>query len=102
MVNKSGLHPLGVAVLVEPYEPEAKSSMIVMPATVQERSLMVETRGVVIEVGPWAWHDEPAPRAKPGDKVIFSKFTGAIMQGTKDGKTYRMLNDRDIYCQIED
>jgi len=101
MKNESGLRPVGVAVLVQPYEPEIKKGLIVMPETVQERSAMVETRAVVIEVGPAAWADEPAPRAIPGDKVLISKFAGAMAKGTKDGKAYRLVNDRDIYCRIE-
>ena len=101
MENKSGLKPLGYAVLVQPYEPEMKKGLIVMPETVKERSAMVETRAVVIEVGPAAWTDEKAPRAIPGDKVLISKFAGAMATGTADGKPYRIVNDRDIYCRIE-
>jgi co-chaperonin GroES (HSP10) len=101
MTNKSGLKPLGRAVLVEPYEPEIKKSVIVMPETVKDRTAMVETRAIVIEAGPAAWDDEPAPRAMPGDKVLISKFAGAIAMGTADGKHYRIVNDRDIYCRIE-
>lgn len=100
-MNKSGLRPLGRAVLVEPYEPEVKKSLIVMPDSVKERSAMVETRAVVIEAGPCAWDDEPQPRAKSGDKVLISKFAGAMVMGTEDGKPYRLVNDRDIYCAIE-
>ena len=99
--NKSGLKPLGHAVLIEPYEPEIKKSVIVMPETVKERSAMVETRAIVIEVGSEAWADESKPRAKAGDKVLISKFAGAMATGTKDNKTYRLVNDRDIYCAIE-
>jgi len=101
MNNESGLKPLGRAVLVQPYEPEIKKSVLIMPETVAERSAMVETRAVVVEAGPVAWEDEPEPRAKPGDKVLISKFAGAIATGTKDGQKYRLVNDRDIYCAIE-
>jgi co-chaperonin GroES (HSP10) len=101
MVNSSGLRPKGVAVLVEPYEPEIKSSIIAIPETVKERTAMVENRAVVVEVGPGAWKDEDEPRAKAGDKVLISKFAGVMAIGTADGKPYRLVNDRDIYCQIE-
>ena len=98
--NPSGLKPLGVAVLVEPYEPERKKSLIVIPDSVSERLKLHEDRAVVIEVGAWAWHDEPEPRAKPGDHVLLAKFAGYLMQGTADGKPYRMVNDREIYARI--
>jgi co-chaperonin GroES (HSP10) len=62
---------------------------------------MVEQRAIVIEVGSVAWHDEPVPRAKPGDKVLVAKFAGHMAVGTKDGKQYRFINDRDIFAAIE-
>lgn len=99
--NPSGVRPLGYAVLVEPYEPEIKKSMILIPDTVGDRTKMHETRATVIAVGPCAWADEPQPRARPGDKVLISRFSGVLVRGTADGKFYRMINDRDIFCQIE-
>jgi co-chaperonin GroES (HSP10) len=97
--NTSGLKPLGRAVLVKHYEPERKQSMLVLPDMVHERTLMVEQRAVVVEIGPACWPDEP-PRAKPGDKVLVSKMSGHITRGTKDGQIYRIINDRDIFTAI--
>ena len=101
MVNESGLRPLGRAVLIQPYEPERTSSIIVLPDDAKGRMQMVEQRAVVIEVGPCAWEDESVPRAKPGDKVIVARFSGYMAVGTKDGKQYRFINDRDIFAAIE-
>lgn len=99
-LNKSGLTPLGHAVLVEPYEPQKKDSLIVMPETVRERTLMIETRAKIIEVGPRAWYEEGGKRAKPGDHVMISQYAGTMAKGPKDGKTYRVVNDRDIFCGL--
>lgn len=99
MENTSGLAPLGRAVLVMHYEPEKKDSLIEIPDFVQDRTLMVEQRAIVIEVGPAAWPDEP-PRAKPGDKVLIAKMSGYMATGTADGKRYRLINDRDIFAAI--
>lgn len=99
--NPSGLRPLGHAVLVEPYEPQKKESLIALPDNVKERVLMVETRATVIEVGPAAWADESQPRARPGDHVLISRFAGVMARGTADGKLYRLVNDRDLFCSIE-
>lgn len=101
-MNKSGLKPLGRAVLVMPYEPEIKKSIIEIPATAKERSTMVETRATVIDIGPVAWEDEPTPRARVGDKVLITKFAGAMAIGPADGKTYRLVNDRDIFAGISE
>lgn len=102
MKNETGLHPLGLAVLIEPYEPETKSSIIALPDTVKQKFAMVEARGIVIEVGPEAWSDEKTPRAKPGDKVLVTKYAGYAAQSPRDGKLYRLVNDRDVFCAIED
>lgn len=101
MKNESGLKPLGRAVLVQPYEPEKLSSIIALPESVELGMMVVEQRAIVVEVGATAWHDEPVPRAKPGDKVLVAKFAGHMATGTKDGKQYRLINDRDIFAAIE-
>lgn len=100
MENTSGLKPLGHAVLIEMYEPERKASLIDVPDFVKERTDMVEQRAIVIAVGDACWDDEKEPRCKPGDKVIVTKFAGYFAKGPLDGKRYRLVNDRDIFCAI--
>lgn len=99
MENKSGLKPLGVAVLVRTYELERPGAMIVIPESVQGKVAMVDNRAEVIEVGPAAWQDEPTPRAKVGDRVLITKFAGFMAKGV-DGQLYRLVNDRDIFCAV--
>lgn len=101
LVNESGLKPLGRAVLVIPYEPERKKSLLALPEDVKERSMMVEQRAIVLAIGPSCWDDEPEPRAKIGDKVLVTRYAGHMAKGTRDGKTYRLVNDRDIFCGID-
>lgn len=101
MENPSGLKPLGRAVLIKPYEPERMSSVIEIPDAVQDRLNSIEQRAVVVAVGANSWCDEPEPRAKPGDKVLVARFAGYMAKGTKDGESYRLINDRDIFAAIE-
>ena len=100
MSNESGLVPLGRAVLVQPYEPELKSSSIVIPHSVADRTRMAEQRAVVVSVGPEAWKDEYSARAEPGDRVMISKFAGYEVIGPKDGLNYRVVNANDIFLRI--
>ena len=100
-MNQSGVKPLGRAVLVKPYTPEIKESMIILTEDVLARDQMVEQRAIVIEVGKYAWHDEPEPRASAGQKVLVSKFAGYMVKGTADGVQYRLVNDKDIFAAIE-
>jgi len=100
MSNNSGLIPVGRAVLIETYEPQKKNSLIILPPDVQDRARLVETRATVIDIGPAAWDDEKVPRAMIGDRVLVTKFAGNPVIGPLDGKPYRLVNDRDIYCRI--
>ena len=100
MENKSGLEPRGVAVLIKTYEPERKGAQIVIPDSVQGRMAMVDNRAVVVAIGPSAWHDEPTPRAKVGERVLVTKFAGFMAKGPSDDEMYRLVNDRDIFCAI--
>lgn len=99
--NNSGLTPLGHAILVQPYEPEVQSSVIQIPEHVQRAMNMADQRAIVIAIGPNAWEGEGLARAKPGDKVLVTKFAGYFTNQTKDGKAYRLVNDRDIFCRID-
>ena len=99
-MNESGLRPKGRAVLIRPYEPQAMSSIIEMPASHKDRMASLEQRAVMIEAGPSAWFDEPTPRAVPGEHIIVTKFAGYMALG-KDGLQYRVINDRDVFCGVE-
>ena len=98
--NQSGLSPRGKAILLEDYNPEVKKGMIVIPQAVQENMMQVNQRARVIEVGPEAWSDEREPRARPGDLVLVSKFSGYIASGPADGKPYRLVNCNDVFAVI--
>ena len=99
VTNESGLAPLGRAILLEHYEPERKESLIVIPDNVKDRTVLLEQRAVVIEMGPHCYPDEPK-RCAPGDKVLVSKMAGYIAIGPADGKRYLMVNDRDVFARI--
>jgi formaldehyde-activating enzyme involved in methanogenesis len=102
MINRSGLHPQGHAILLAPYEPEVKiwSDTLIIPDAVRESLQVLENRQVVIEVGADAWKDETVPRAQPGDVVMITKHAGFVATGA-DGKLYRFVNGREVFCRID-
>lgn len=102
MHEESGLKPLGVAVLCVSYDPDAEKRTIIIPESAEKGMKSLEQRAVVVAVGDLAWKDEPTPRAVVGDKVLLANYSGILVVGPKDGKTYRMVNDRDIYCAFEE
>ena len=98
-VNNSGLIPVGRAVLVRPYTSAIESSVIEIPDSVQDRHALLDQRAIVIAVGAHCWPDEPA-RCKVGDRVLLARLAGTFAKGTLDNKSYRFVNDRDIFAVI--
>ena len=100
-LNQSGLHPLGRAVLIKPMKPEITEGKIIIPDHVKEGHQMREIRGQVMEVGPEAWREEKAPRAKIGDWVLVSAWAGVVLKGLDGDEWYRMCNAEDVYCATD-
>lgn len=103
LINRSGLHPKGHAVLVQAYEPEMRKaeSLIEMPDFVKESTDILENRVRVIEIGSSAWDGEREPRAEIGDIALVTRLAGFRKKGN-DGKLYRLVNDRDIFCVCDE
>ena len=100
-INTSGITPLGHAVLVRTYEPEVRGGLIQIPDHVKGMMQQLEQRCEVVAVGPEAWADEIEPRAKPGDRVLVTKYAGYVTNQTADGQPYRLINDRDLFARID-
>lgn len=100
ITNDSAFEACGQAVLCLPYVPEL-SQLIEIPDHVMELELTREMRAVVIDIGKGCWKDEAEPRARVGDRVLISKFSGAIVKCPLTGKLYRICNDRDIFTRIK-
>lgn len=108
IVNTSGITPAGHRVVIAPEEIEVKtaSGIIMFTPTAAEKEELAQIYGKVVAVGPDCWRTTlwdyvarffgvKKPWAKPGDRVIFGKYSGLIFPG-KDGAKYRIVNDRDI------
>jgi co-chaperonin GroES (HSP10) len=101
MENKSGIHPKGHRILIypEPVEETTASGIVINTGNNIERERLAQLRGVVVEVGSTAWHDQPEAWVKPGDKIIFGKYSGLIYKGDDDLE-YRIINDLDIVATV--
>ena len=97
MSNESGINPCGWRVLIKPQEVKEVSAggIYLVTENSKQREQMGNTTGIVIAMGDQCFADEPAPWCSVGDKVIFAKYAGLLYLG-KDGKQYRMVNDKDI------
>ena len=87
--------PLGLRVLVERVEEEAKTaSGIIIPDNAKEKPLEAK----VIAVSKEVEDDENLP-INAGDTIVFAKYSGTEI--TVNGKEYLVLNTDDILGKIE-
>lgn len=96
--NTSGLDPRGRAILVELYAVPTHSGVIELPEAIVKGNQLAQQRAVVVACGPSAYSGEPQPRCKPGDHIVFGKYAGYQADGPGDGKSYRLVNDNDVFC----
>lgn len=101
-MNLSGILPVEYRVLISPKPVDEKSKGgILLPDETRERDQFAQMEGTLVACSPLAftyddWKGATPP--KPGDRVLFAKFSGAKVTG-KDGKEYRIVNDKDI-CAV--
>jgi chaperonin GroES len=95
--NTSGFLPLGHRLLVKPDTVEKRTSGgLYLPQEVTGRDEMAQVKGVVVAVGEGCWKDTTsADWAKPGDRIVFGKYSGLQYDGA-DAIKYRILNDLDV------
>jgi co-chaperonin GroES (HSP10) len=97
-----GVIPVGERILILVDEiPEQTKGGIYFTDDQISKEKMSQTVGTLVAVGDQAWSDYAKPWAKVGDRVIFAKYQGMMHDG-KDGKAYRLLNDKDLVAVIEE
>ena len=100
--NTSGIKPVGYSLVVEPEQIEEKTESGIVLGTPEqlEREQMRQTDGVVLAIGPMAFHDEGYKRCKVGDRVVMKAYAGMMRKGV-DGKAYRIIADTDVIGILE-
>lgn len=99
--NNSGWRPTGSAALLRAFELAEKKGRLVIPDSVEQSFSTCDTMGIVVALGADCWTKPgETPRAKIGDKVLFTQYTGGLIKG-RDGYTYRMVPCHALYA-VED
>jgi len=84
------LQPLGARVLIKVLEQENRTaSGILLPETAKEKPQV----GQVIAIG-----DDEDIKVKPGDKVLFAKYTGTEIK--HEGVEYLVMDSNDILLRF--
>lgn len=92
--NTSGIKPVNQNVLIQPDEVEEKIGSVIIPEMVQDRNQHAQTWGTIVSLCDDAFEEMNTP-PKPGTKVCFARYGGAIIEGL-DGVKYRLLKDIDV------
>lgn len=99
------LEPLGHRVLVKVTLEKKTAGGLVLVHDERFAKAAMEV-GTIVGIGPNAWKafDGGAPWAAIGDKVVFSKYGGKIVEdptdAPEDGAFYMVLNDEDVLCKV--
>lgn len=101
ITNSSGIHPVGVSILVkpDPVEQTTASGIVISTNSEHAREEMRQTDALVIEIAEHAYYDE-TPRCKVGDRIIMAAYAGMVRKGN-DGDTYRLIKDNDVVALLE-
>ena len=92
------IKPLFDKVVIKQLNPEEKTkSGIVLPTAAQEKPQMAE----VVAVGPGGLVDgkEVVMQVKPGDKVLYAKYSGSDFK--VDGEEFTIIRQNDILAVVE-
>jgi len=104
-MNPTGIQPVEYKVLicVDQVEDTSKGGLY-LPESTREREQMAHDRGILVAVSKMAFDNWDGDIPKPGDKIIFSKYAGTVIQ-FRDGRDigkYRLCNDKDVCAIIKE
>ena len=106
------LEPCGHHVIIRPrpVEQTTASGLILKPEVARDMERRATMVGTVVAVGRQAWAAfvDGVPWAKPGDTVIFSKYSGADVPDEirraydPDAERLVIVNDEDVLTVIQE
>ena len=99
MPEDIGIRLLDYKVLVQLDNPAEMIGSIYIPPNAREDT----TQGYFIAASPAAWDYLDATNTEPpvwGERVFCAKYSGRNIKG-KNGKDYRIMNDKDIYAILD-
>lgn len=105
-LNRSGVVPLDLRVLILPDAAETKVGSIIIPDSITDQKKMAMCKGTLVAVGENAWEEAASRsaafrRPAPGDRVMIAKYGGVEIKG-RDGADYRLMNDEDVIGRLEE
>ena len=98
--------PTQFTALIRPDSVDEKSDSgrLFLPDTARTRMQYAVDRGTVVAVGEGFFTDRPGPKPEIGQKVIFDRYAGSLINVDENGKRtdYRLVNDDKIIAILEE
>lgn len=96
------LEPVGHRVLVYPDQISDRRGSLFVPDSVRKQEQYAHVFGTLVKIGPQAWmgFDDGRPWAKVGDRVVFAKYGGLVLEDPETKELYRCLNDEDVVATL--
>lgn len=102
------LSPVEFNVVIEPDRVEAGKTKggIILPDEVKENKDAAMMMGTLLAVSPLAFNYDTWPeehidkRPKVGDRILFAKYAGTVVQHPKSNVELRVCKDKDIIAVI--
>lgn len=89
------IEPVEYKVLVLPEVVESKTEGgIYLPEQAKEKNQIAQCKAQVIAIGGNAFEEWKGAIPQVGDTVYIAKYAGYLID--RDGKQYRLINDKDI------
>lgn len=104
------LSPVEFNVVIDPDRVEEGKTAggILLPPEVQDNKDAAMMMGTLLAVSPLAFNYDTWPedakdkRPKPGDRVLFAKFAGTVVQDPSNKRDLRIAKDKDIIAVIHE
>ena len=95
MTNKNNIKPLGNRVLIQRFKAQSTKGGILLPDSAQEKP----KEGIVIATGPGKTDEQGKQElmnVKPGDKVLFSSYSGTEVKNLSEEEEFLIMSEGDI------
>jgi co-chaperonin GroES (HSP10) len=82
---------------------KATGFQIAMSRDQEQAEEVASQTGVVVKVGPTAWkaYDDGRAWASVGDRIIFSKYSGKIIEHPETLERFMLINDEDVQLVVK-
>lgn len=89
-----------VLVKPDPVQRESAGGIIMNTESEAKKESRARVIGTIVQIGEYAWSDDPKPWVNLGDKTMYSKYGGTYIEDPETKEEYVVLNDIDIVAVI--